>query len=112
MHRSKTAIDVTDRAIEQFRKMLSISDTTGSAIRISLSGGCCYSFYGLNTTNGGEEDDILVEKPNLKIYLDPAIFEGFSATAIDYKDDLLIMIGEQRNSFAAGLLINMKGGKP
>lgn len=103
---------MTDSAIEQFKKILSISDVTRFTIRVSLSAGCCYSFYALNTTEGGEDGDILIEKANLNIYVDPTIFEGFSPMAIDYKDDLLAIVGEQGNSLATGPLLNMKGGKP
>lgn len=111
MRGAKMAVEVTDMAIKQFKKILGISDKRKSTMRVSLSGGCCYTFYGLETREKGEDGDILVEKANLNIYLDPAMFEGFSATAIDYKDSLLAIVGEHGNSLATGPLINMKGGK-
>lgn len=108
----KPVIEVTDAAVEQFKKLLSISGATKSTIRIFLSEGCCYYFYDLNTTKDGEDGDILIENANLKIYVDPAMFEGFLPMAIDYKDGLLAVVGDQGNSLATGPLINMKGEKP
>ena len=107
----KPVIEVTDAAIEQFKKLLSTSGPMKTTIRISPSGGCCYYVYDHNITEGGETGDILIEKANLKIYIDPAVFEGFPQAALDYRDGWLFIVNERGNSLAKGLLNRYKRRK-
>jgi Fe-S cluster assembly iron-binding protein IscA len=104
-------LEITDVAVEQFKKVLSIPDANGSSIRIVVSGGCCFTGYGLDITEKGKRGDVLIEKGNLKIYVDPAVLAGLSEAALDYKNNLL-MVSEQGRLVATGPLIHMKGGKP
>jgi Fe-S cluster assembly iron-binding protein IscA len=104
-------VAITDGAVTQCKKVLSISDGAESRIRIYVSGGCCYSFYAVDVTESGEKGDVLLEKDSLKFYVDPAVFDGYSQATLDYRDGLLV-VSEQGRPSATGPLISMKGEKP
>jgi Fe-S cluster assembly iron-binding protein IscA len=103
-------VAITDEAVTQCRKVLSIADGIEASVRIYVSGGCCYSFYGIDGTESGENGDASVKKDNLKVYVEPAVFEGFSEATLDYRDGLFMVSGHGRGA-ATGPLISMKGEK-
>ena len=83
-------LEVTHAAVKQFQKILSESDATNSNIRIFISGGGCCASYGLDITENGEDGDLLIEKDNLKIYVEPAAHEALAKAALDYKNGFMI----------------------
>ncbi|PIV21866.1 MAG: hypothetical protein COS40_06750 [Deltaproteobacteria bacterium CG03_land_8_20_14_0_80_45_14] len=82
--------EITDAAVKQFKKILSESDTTISNIRIFISGGGCCASYGLDVTEKGEDGDVLIEKNNLKIYVEPAAHEALSKATLDYENGFMV----------------------
>ena len=83
-------VEITEAAQKEFKKILSESDATNSNIRIFISrGGCCAS-YGLDITEKGEDGDVLIEKNNLKVYVEPAAHEALSKATLDYKNGFII----------------------
>jgi len=83
-------LEITDAAVKQFKKILSESDATNSNIRIFISGGGCCASYGLGVTDKGEDGDLLIEKDNLKIYVEPAVHEALSKATLDYQNGFMI----------------------
>jgi len=83
-------LEITDATVKQFKKILSKSDATNSNIRIFISGGGCCASYGLDITEKGEDGDLLIEKDNLKIYVERAAHEALSKTTLDYKNGFII----------------------
>jgi iron-sulfur cluster assembly protein len=83
-------LEITDAAVNQFKKILSESDAKDSDIRIFISGGGCCPSYGLDVTEKGEGGDLLIEKHNLKIYVESAAHEALSKATLDYKDGFII----------------------
>lgn len=92
-------VEITDSAVEQFKKIVSVSDVMNPNIRIFVSrGGCCGPAYGLDITEDGEDGDVLIDKGNLKIYVDPAVYEGLSRATIDYRDGFIMVSGRRQPS--------------
>ena len=83
-------LEITGEAVKQFKKILSESETTNSNIRIFISGGGCCASYGLDITEKGEDGDLLIEKDNLKIYVEPAVHEALSEATLDYKNGFMV----------------------
>ncbi len=80
-------LEVTDSAVQQFKKLISDSNADGSGMRVFASGGgCCGPTYGLDISEKGEESDTMIEKDGLKIFIDTAASEGLAAATIDYTD--------------------------
>jgi len=80
-------LDVTDRAIKEFKKIIAESNANGSGIRVFASGGgCCGPSFGLDISEKGNEGDKLVEKDGLKIYIDPTVSDILADATIDYID--------------------------
>lgn len=82
-------LEITDAAVKRFKKILSESDATDSNIRIFISGGGCCASYGLDVTEDGENGDLLIEKDNVKIYVEPAAHETLSKATLDYKNGFM-----------------------
>jgi Fe-S cluster assembly iron-binding protein IscA len=101
---------IADGALEYCREVVSSSDPASSTLRISESKGCCFSYCSLDTTERGEDGDVLIEADELKIYLEPAVLAGFSEATVDYADRLLVISGQGRPVYTAPL-VNMRGGK-
>lgn len=83
-------LEITEVAANQFKKILSETDAKGSPIRIFISGGGCCASYGLDVTEKGEDGDLIIEKENLKIYVEPAAYEALSQATLDYKNGSMI----------------------
>jgi len=83
-------LEITHAAVKQFKKILSESDAANSNIRIFLSGGGCCASYGLDITEKGEDGDLLIEKNNLRIYVEPAAHEALSKATLDYKNGFMV----------------------
>lgn len=83
-------LEITDAAVNQFKKILSEADAMNSNIRIFISGGGCCSSYGLDVTEKGEDGDLLIEKTNLKIYVEPTAHEALSEATLDYKNGFVV----------------------
>jgi len=83
-------LEITDAAVRQFKKILSEADAKDSNIRIFITEvGCCPS-YGLDNTEKGEDGDLIIEKKNLKIYVEPAAHEALSNATFDCKNGFMI----------------------
>ncbi len=83
-------LEITEAAVKQFKKVLSEADAKDSNIRIFISGGGCCASYGLDVTEKGEDGDLIIEKKNLKIYVERAADEALSDATLDYKNGFMI----------------------
>jgi iron-sulfur cluster assembly accessory protein len=75
-------IQFTDKATERITKVLE----AGEAIRIAVQGGGCSGMsYCLNIeTEEPDEEDILLDIPAVKIYIDPMSAGILKDTTVDY----------------------------
>ncbi|MGB9856727.1 MAG: HesB/IscA family protein [Dictyoglomaceae bacterium] len=84
-------IDITDRAVEEFKKFLVENNKEGFGIRIFFAGSsCCGGSYRLGIVEEGEPKDKVVEKNGLKVFIDPIVYEELSEAIIDYNDGFVI----------------------
>lgn len=80
-------MEITESAVQEFKKMLSESNLgQNSGIRFFVSGGGCCASYGLDIVESGEPGDKLIEKGELKIFIQPEAYEGLSTTTIDFEE--------------------------
>ena len=78
-------MEITEAAVQQFKKMIADSNEKGSGIRIyTTGGGCCGPSYGLDIAEKAEATDQIIEKNDLKIFVDPEAFQGLSNATIDF----------------------------
>jgi len=91
MKEVKKMINITDRAIEEFKRILSENNKEGCGIRIFLGGSsCCGGSYRLGIVEEGEIEDKVIEKNGLKIFIDPSLYEDLLEATIDYDDGFFI----------------------
>jgi len=84
-------INITDRAIEEFKRILAENNKKGSGIRIFFAGSsCCGGSYRLGIVEEGETEDKVIEKDGLKIFIDPSLYEDLSEATIDYDEGFFI----------------------
>jgi iron-sulfur cluster assembly accessory protein len=77
--------EITDSALQQFKKLITDSKADGSGIRVFASGGgCCGPSYGMEISETGEAGDKLLEKDGLKIFIDSVASESLDNATIDY----------------------------
>ena len=80
-------MEITESAVQEFKKMLSESSPGQNAgIRFFVSGGGCCASYSLDILENGEPGDELIEKEELKIYVQPEAYEGLSTATIDFTE--------------------------
>ncbi|MCM8830420.1 MAG: iron-sulfur cluster assembly accessory protein [Candidatus Omnitrophica bacterium] len=81
-------IEISSKAVDQFKKFISESDIESGGIRIFVAGrGCCGLSFGMDISENGEKEDRLVEKDGLKLFIQPAAFDALSNATIDYVDE-------------------------
>ncbi|MDJ0555909.1 MAG: iron-sulfur cluster assembly accessory protein [Microcoleaceae cyanobacterium MO_207.B10] len=79
-------ISLTAKAASQLTKFLQDSN---KGIRISVvDGGCSGYEYSLNIANAPKEDDLLLEKDNLQIFIDPKSAPLLDGVIVDYIEGL------------------------
>lgn len=78
-------MEITEAAVQQFKKMIEDSNAKGSGIRIYTTGsGCCSPSYGLDITEKAAANDAVITKNDLKIFVDPEAYQGLSNATIDF----------------------------
>lgn len=77
-------LEITKSAVKQFKKMLTDTNANGSCIRIFVSGGGCCASYGIDVSENGEAGDKLIQKGDLKIFIQPDAYYGLNNAKIDY----------------------------
>lgn len=78
-------MEITEAAVQQFKKMIADSNAKGAGIRIfTTGGGCCGPSYGLDIAEKAEANDQVIEKNDLKIFVAPEASQGLSNATIDF----------------------------
>jgi iron-sulfur cluster assembly accessory protein len=83
-------VSLTDRAARRVARILA-KEPAGTVLRISVSGGGCSGFqYEYNLVQ--EEpanDDLVLQRDNAKVLIDPLSLEFMGGAEIDFVDDLI-----------------------
>jgi iron-sulfur cluster assembly protein len=80
-------LSLTERAAEEVRRFLEEEGLTdeASGLRVSvLPGGCSGFQYGLEISEGAEEDDRVVESRGIPLFVDPFSAQYLEGTTIDW----------------------------
>jgi Fe-S cluster assembly iron-binding protein IscA len=102
---------IADGVVQYCKETLSSSDPANTTIRLSESRGCCFAYFSFDKTEQGEEGDILIEADEVKFFVEPTVFEGFSEAILDYIDGSLTISGQGRPVYSAPLITNIRGGQ-
>jgi len=92
-------MEITNSAVEQFKKMLKDEGGKDSGIRIFVSGGgCCGTSFGIDISEKGEPDDKTITKDGVKIFVTQDTEEKLSGATIDCHVGRLIIRGVSSSS--------------
>lgn len=79
-------IDVTESAAKKIKELIS---EEGQGLRISIQkGGCSGNKYQMSLEEKPTDDDIMIEKKDVKVFIDKESFEMIKGSKVDYVDDL------------------------
>lgn len=91
--RPETTVDIklTDKAIEQIRDFIEQSEAPAetAGLRVAVMPGGCSGFrYALNIEDGPQEEDIVVERSGLSIFMDIFSAQYLSGAELDYVETM------------------------
>lgn len=93
-------VTVTDRAARRIAQILA-KDPEKSALRVSVSGGGCSGFqYGFELETDRGDDDMVIEKNGVQVFIDSVSLMYMSGSEIDFVDDLIGASFQVRNPHA------------
>jgi iron-sulfur cluster assembly accessory protein len=81
-------VAMTDRAVEKALELLRERGEGKSMLRVFVAGGGCSGYqYGMAIAPGSESGDLVMERGELKIIIDPQSAPLLSGAQIDFVDD-------------------------
>ncbi|MCG6872823.1 MAG: iron-sulfur cluster insertion protein ErpA [Gammaproteobacteria bacterium] len=86
-----TSLQVTERAAERVRQLITEGETPSASLRVYITGGGCSGFqYGfkLDDQDAIQDDDLSVEVEDITVVVDPMSFQYLMGSEIDFLDDL------------------------
>ena len=92
-------IDITEAAANKLRPFIDKENV----VRISVEGGGCAGFqyrFGLAPIEDTFEDDYIVEKLGIKLFVDAISIEYLEGTTIDYEEDSFMSTFKIKNPSA------------
>ena len=82
-------VTVSDRAANKIAAILQ-REPAGSMLRVSVEGGGCSGFqYKFDVERDRADDDLVLEKNNATVLIDPISVGFLSGSEIDFVDDLI-----------------------
>lgn len=94
------AITISERAAKRIARILS-KEPSGTALRISVSGGGCSGFqYGFDLDASRAEDDLVLERDGATVLIDQVSIPFMDGSEIDYVDDLIGQSFQIKNPLA------------
>jgi iron-sulfur cluster assembly accessory protein len=84
-----TNINVSERAAQRIGEILR-TEPSGTMLRVSVEGGGCSGFqYKFDMERERANDDIVIERGNAVVLVDPVSSEYLAGAEIDFVDDLM-----------------------
>jgi len=81
-------LTITDRAYKQIESVM-LEENTTDALRVFVQGGGCSGFnYGFTFDHQQADDDFVMEKNGVKVFVDAMSMQYLQGAEIDYKRDL------------------------
>jgi iron-sulfur cluster assembly protein len=82
-------INITQAAIDKIKSMKEKDDKQGCGLRIAvITGGCAGLSYDLRFKKEPYDNDVIFEKDNLRIFINPESVDFLKGTTVDYIDTL------------------------
>jgi iron-sulfur cluster assembly accessory protein len=86
---SETAVTVSDRAARRIAQIVAAEPAT-PLLRVSVEGGGCSGFqYRFDLVADRAADDLVIEKGDARVLVDPVSLGLLAGSVIDYVDDLM-----------------------
>ncbi|WP_029073964.1 iron-sulfur cluster insertion protein ErpA [Kaistia adipata] len=93
-------VTLSDRAAKRIARILS-KEPSGTALRVSVSGGGCSGFqYGFDLDATRAEDDLVIQKDGALVLIDQISLPYMDGSEIDFVDDLIGQSFQIRNPHA------------
>jgi iron-sulfur cluster insertion protein len=84
-----TSLQLTARALEKVRELISEDGNAGLKLRVYVTGGGCSGFqYGFSFDQEAADDDTLVEKEGVVVLIDPMSYQYLVGAEVDYTEGL------------------------
>ena len=84
-----TPVTISDRAARRIGEILK-GEGTGAMLRISVEGGGCSGFqYKFDVDRAKADDDLVIERENAVVLVDPASVPFLTGSEVDFVDDLI-----------------------
>ena len=81
-------LTITDRAYKQIESVM-LEENTTDALRVFVQSGGCSGFnYGFTFDHKQADDDFVMEKNGVKVFVDAMSMQYLQGAEIDYKRDL------------------------
>ncbi len=85
----ETQVTLTERAARRIAEIIG-GETPGTVLRIAVEGGGCSGFqYKFDLTQQRADDDIVLERGEATVLIDPISLEYLAGSEIDFVDDLI-----------------------
>ncbi len=85
-----TSFRITPRAAEQVAEIAAREGRPGAGLRVSVSAGGCSGFqYGFALEEQAAEDDLVIEVPPVRIYVDPVSLDLLAGAELDWNEALI-----------------------
>jgi iron-sulfur cluster assembly accessory protein len=83
------SVTITERAARRIGQILK-SEGDGAMLRISVEGGGCSGFqYKFDIERAKAEDDLVIERDQVVVVVDPASVPFLAGSEVDFVDDLM-----------------------
>jgi iron-sulfur cluster assembly protein len=84
-------INITDKAAEELRRIVSEQEEADAAIRVFVQGacGCGAAHYGMGVETEFSADEQLIDANGVKFVIDPESAPYLEGAEIDYRDSLM-----------------------
>jgi iron-sulfur cluster assembly accessory protein len=87
--RMTTAVTISERAARRIGEILR-GEGGGAMLRISVEGGGCSGFqYKFDVDHAKAEDDLVIERDQAVVLVDPASVPFLAGSEVDFVDDLI-----------------------
>ena len=94
---STNPVTVTERAASRINEIVA-NETLNKLLRVSVEGGGCSGFqYKFDLVGVAAPDDVVIERDNARILVDPVSLEFLAGSEIDFVDDLIGAAFKVRN---------------
>jgi iron-sulfur cluster insertion protein len=82
-----TGINLTARAVEKVRELVSEEENQELKLRVFITGGGCSGFqYGFTFDETAAEDDTAIEESGVTVLIDPMSFQYLVGSEVDYTE--------------------------